>query len=174
MHSFRRLTVWKKAHELALRVHRLTGQIPQRRFAELTLRLREMAPAAAVHIARGSASLEPEEFARALDLASGAARTLDYHLLLAAELEAIERSEYTRLNARIDQICVMLAALRRTVLGGRQADPGRHRRQGADVKSRGPGSRGSATNPHAPGHRPPSRPGSAPTRHRRPDRSPGA
>ena len=178
MHAFRRLTVWKKAHELALRVHRLADQLPPRRFAELTLRLREMAPAPAVHIARGSASPEPEEFARALDLAAGAARTLDYHLLLATELGAVDRSEYTRLNARVDQVCVMLAALRRTVLRGSSTRAPRIRRPAANearetaettraADSASPAAAGEAK----PGRRPP-RPGRVPTRHRRPDRSP--
>jgi four helix bundle protein len=168
MHSFRRLTVWKKAHELALRVYRVADQIPHRRFAELTLRLREIAAAAPAHIARGSASDEPDEFARALDLASGAARALDYQLLLAAELQAMERSEYTRLNARIDQICVMLAALRRTILRDAGSPMAGRSAREADARTT---TAADATSRPVP--RPP-RPAREPSRHRRPDRSRGA
>lgn len=115
MAPFRRLTVWKKAHELVLRVYQSTADVSERQHPGLALQLRGAAASVAARIVEGSARGTPGEFAEFLDAALRLARELDYHLLLASDLGALGRSDYARLNARIDQICRMLVALRKTV-----------------------------------------------------------
>ena len=115
MAPFRKLTVWKKAHELVLRVYEATADLSDRKHPGLAAQLRTAAAAVAARIVEGSGRDSPGEFAEFLDVALRRARELDYHLLLAADLGALGRSDYARLNARIDQVCRMLAALRKTV-----------------------------------------------------------
>lgn len=124
MAPFRRLTVWKKAHELVLRVHESTADVSERRYPGLAAQLRAAATAVAARIVEGCGRDSPGEFAEFLDAALRLARELDYHLLLATDLGALGRSDYARLNARIDQVCRMLVALRTTVLA-RTGHPGR-------------------------------------------------
>jgi four helix bundle protein len=115
MHPFRRLAVWRKAHELALRVYEGTTGISERRFPGLTGQLRRAASSIAATIVEGAGRDTPAQFARFLECAAASARELDYHLLLAADLGAIDRSEQVRLNARVDELSRMLVALRKVV-----------------------------------------------------------
>ncbi|HSA54710.1 MAG TPA: four helix bundle protein [Gemmatimonadaceae bacterium] len=115
MAPFRRLTVWKKAHELVLRVYQATADHSRWQHPGLAAQLRTSAAAVAAKIVEGSARDSPAEFIELLDVALRLARELDYHLLLATDLGALGRSDYARLNARIDQVCRMLLALKKTV-----------------------------------------------------------
>lgn len=115
MSSFRKLSVWRKAHALALRVHEAAAAIPERRFPGLPDRLRTCASDLPAAIAEGTWRESPQEFSDCLRGAIACARDLDYRLLLAADLGAIGRAEHVRLSARVEQVCRMLAALRDTV-----------------------------------------------------------
>lgn len=115
MAPFRRLTVWKKAHELVLRVYESTADLSDRQHPGLAAQLRSAAASVAARIVEGSGRDTPSEFAEFLKEALRLSRELDYHLLLATDLGALGRSDYARLNARIDQVCRMLVALRKTV-----------------------------------------------------------
>jgi hypothetical protein len=55
------------------------------------------------------------QFANFLQQALGSARELDYHLLLARDLELLSTTDHATLEARTDQVTRMLVALRRTV-----------------------------------------------------------
>ena len=70
----------------------------------------------AANIAEGSGQVTPPQFARYLTIALGSARELDYHLLLGKDLGVLPLSDYARLDARINQVSAMLAALRTRVL----------------------------------------------------------
>jgi len=115
MHSFRRLSVWRKAHELVLRVYESTAPVSERRYPGLTSKLRRAATCVAANIAAGAGCDTQVQFARLLGLSLASARELDYHVLLAADLKAIEPSEHVRLTARIDEVCRMLTGLRKTI-----------------------------------------------------------
>lgn len=116
MAPFRKLTVWKKAHELVLRVYESTADVSERQHPGIAAQLRTAAASVAAKIVEGCGHESPGEFAGFLEVTLRLARELDYHLLLATDLGALGRSDYARLSARIDQVCRMLVALRKTVL----------------------------------------------------------
>jgi hypothetical protein len=70
----------------------------------------------AANIAEGSGQVSAAQFARYLAIALGSARELDYHVLVAKDLGLLPPSDYARLDARVDQVCNMLAVLRLRVL----------------------------------------------------------
>ena len=70
----------------------------------------------AANIAEGSGQVTAPQFARYLTIALGSARELDYHLLLGHDLGLYSSSEYARLDARVDEVCRVLVALRLRVL----------------------------------------------------------
>ena len=115
MHPFRRLAVWQKGHELALATYRATEGVSYRRFPGLADQLRRAVCSIPANVAEGSGRDTPEQFAHFLEIAIGSAREVDYLLQLAADLEAIARSDHAKLEARNDQVCRMLVALRATI-----------------------------------------------------------
>ena len=116
MFPFRRLAVWRRAHELALAVHEVTERVYRGRYASLISQMRRSSMSVAANIAAGSAQVTPAQFARYLTIAVGSARELDYHVLLAKDLGLLPMSDYARLDARVDQVAAMVAALRIRVL----------------------------------------------------------
>jgi four helix bundle protein len=116
MFPFRKLAVWQRAHQLTLQVHEVTERVYRGRYAALISQMRRCSMSIAANIAEGSGQVTPAQFARYLTIAIGSARELDYHLLLAKDLGLLPLSDYARLDARINQVSAMLAALRTRVL----------------------------------------------------------
>jgi four helix bundle protein len=138
MHAFRRLNVWRKSHELTLRVYEATAAVSERRFPGLTGQLREAASAIPAKIVDGAGRDSPIEFAQVLTGALASTRELEYIVLLAAEVGAIAASEHVRLSARVDEVSRMLTALRKTVAtqtppSASKGRPKRTRRAGAST-----------------------------------------
>lgn len=113
MYPFRKLTVWRRAHELSLQVHRMTEPaFRQRRYWSLIDQMRRSSMSVAANIAEGSGQVTSAQFARYLTIALGSARELDYHILLAHDLGVLTNSDFARLDARVDQVSRMLAVFR--------------------------------------------------------------
>ena len=115
MYPFRRLNVWRKAHELTLRVYQATASLSERKYPGLTSQLRRSAASIPANIVEGSGRDTQPQFAQFLEISLASARELDYYVLLAADLGAIGSSEHVRLTARIEEVCRMLVSLRKTV-----------------------------------------------------------
>ena len=121
---FRRLAAWRRAHALALQVHEVTERTTRGRYQPLVNQMRRASASVAANIAEGSGQVTAAQFARYLTIALGSARELDYHLLLAHDLGLYSSSDYARLDARVDEVCRVLVALRHRVLenGQRESD----------------------------------------------------
>ncbi|MCC6770166.1 MAG: four helix bundle protein [Gemmatimonadaceae bacterium] len=115
MHPFRKLSVWQKAHELALATYRATDGVSHRRYPGLADQLRRAVISVPANIAEGTGRDTALQLCHFLEIAIASAREVDYLLTLAADLEAIPRSDHAKLEARTDQVCRMLVALRATV-----------------------------------------------------------
>lgn len=116
MYPFRQLAVWRKAHEMSLRIYRLSQGIDWRVYAGLGSQMQRSAPSIPLNIAEGCGRASSRQFAYFLQIAIGSAHELDYQLLLARDLGAIEAAEHIRLEAGVSEICRMLVGLRRRVL----------------------------------------------------------
>ncbi|MBM4194718.1 MAG: four helix bundle protein [Gemmatimonadetes bacterium] len=111
MQDFRKLDVWAKAHELAVMVYRATERTADRRYPGLVAQTRRAAGSIPANIAEGCGHHTSGEFARFLQHAVASASELEYHLLLAHDLELMPVAEYARLEARTTQVRRMLAGL---------------------------------------------------------------
>ena len=89
MQDFRDLKVWQKGHELTLGVYRPTAQFPRDGLYGLTSQMRRSAVSAPANVAEGCCRGADPEFARFLRIAMGAASELEYHCLLARDLELL-------------------------------------------------------------------------------------
>ncbi|MBK6844469.1 MAG: four helix bundle protein [Gemmatimonadetes bacterium] len=115
MQIYKKLTVWQKSHELTLRVYRVSAGFHAHGHSALAGQMRRAAASVSANIAEGTGRSTSAQFANFLQQALGSARELDYHLLLARDLELLSTTDHATLEARTDQVTRMLVALRRTV-----------------------------------------------------------
>jgi four helix bundle protein len=89
MKNFRDLQVWRKAHALTLRCYKATSDFPRHELYGITSQIRRCAASIAANIAEGCGKRGNAEFQRFLGIAAGSASELEYHLLLAHDLELL-------------------------------------------------------------------------------------
>lgn len=111
MRDFRKLTVWQKAHELVIQVYRATAGFPKEEIYGLTSQMRRCGASIPANIAEGCGRHGDAEFRRFLQIAAGSASELEYHLLLANELEYLKVDKYRTLDTQVIEIKRMISSL---------------------------------------------------------------
>jgi four helix bundle protein len=111
MKDFRRLDVWKKAHELTLQVYRLTARFPTTERYGLASQLQRAAASIGANLAEGSGRETDADTRRFVQIASGSACEVEYHLLLARDLGMINEEEYQPLDRNVNEVKRMLVDL---------------------------------------------------------------
>jgi four helix bundle protein len=100
MQDFRNLKVWGKSHALTLDVYRSSRLFPREEMYGLTTQMRRAAASVGANIAEGACRKGDIDFARFLQMATGSASELEYHLLLAHDLELLGSRDYERLSTQ--------------------------------------------------------------------------
>ena len=111
MKDFRDLQVWHKAHLLVLASYRSTGGFPKQEVYGMTSQIRRCAASIAANIAEGCGKRGNGEFQRYLNIAAGSASELEYHFLLARDLNLLDETNYRQLNSGVVEVKRMLASL---------------------------------------------------------------
>ena len=111
MQDFRNLRVWEKAHALTLDVYRFTRCFPRDEIYGLTSQMRRASTSIGANIAEGCCRKGDSEMGRFLYIAMGSGSELEYHLLLARDLQLLKSEEYKRLSTEVTEVKRMLAAL---------------------------------------------------------------
>ena len=111
MKDFRDLRVWEKAHRLTLDVYVTTKHFPREEVYGLTGQMRRCSVSIAANLAEGCGKRGNNEFQRYLQIASGSASELDYHLLLSRDLEFLSSIEYNSLAKELGELRRMLTSL---------------------------------------------------------------
>jgi four helix bundle protein len=111
MKNFRDLRVWERAHALTLDVYRITSAFPREELYGLTSQMRRCSASIGANIAEGCGKRGNSEFQRYLQIASGSASELDYHLLLAKDLSFLSDVDYQRSAKALGELRRMLTAL---------------------------------------------------------------
>ena len=111
MQDFRNLKVWHRAHRLTLGLYRLTTKFPRDELYGLTSQIRRAASSVCANIAEGCGRSSDKEFGRFLYIALGSACELEYHLLLSADLEYLDRVAYVRTNREVVEVKRMISGL---------------------------------------------------------------
>ena len=111
MQSFKNLKVWEKAHVLTLDVYRSSKSFPQEERYGLTSQMRRSSASIGANIAEGCCRKGDCEFGRFLQIAVGSASVLEYHLLLARDLELLNTLDYERLIQGVGEVKRMLTTL---------------------------------------------------------------
>jgi four helix bundle protein len=108
--DYRSLAVWQKAHQLTLSSYRVTGQFPKEELYGLASQIRRAASSIPANIAEGSGRGSNPDFIRFLRIALGSVNELEYHFLLARDLNFLDTENY-------DQLCAAIIELRRMLHG---------------------------------------------------------
>ncbi len=110
MQDFRKLRVWERSHRLVLEVYRASQGFPVREMYGVTGQMRRAAASIPANIAEGCGRRGNAELARYLTIAMGSSTELQYHLLLARDLELMSGPEHLRLDTGVAEVQMMLAA----------------------------------------------------------------
>lgn len=108
MRDFKKLQVWQKAHQLALEVYKVTAGFPQEELYGLTSQMRRCSASIPANIAEGCGRGSSAELARFLHIAMGSASELEYHPLLAHDLNYLNTADYERLTNQVIEVKRML------------------------------------------------------------------
>jgi four helix bundle protein len=109
--DFRNLKVWEKAHALTLDVYKASKCFPREEMYGMTSQMRRASVSIGANIAAGACRKGDVDFARFLQIAAGSASELEYHLILARDLELMKATDYRRLSEEATEVKRMLAAL---------------------------------------------------------------
>lgn len=110
MRDFRELKVWEKGHRLTLAVYKSTASFPRDELYGLTSQIRRSCSSIPANIAEGCGRTGDAELARFLSIAMGSASELEYHLLLAHDLNLLETTQYKRLTREATEVKRMLTS----------------------------------------------------------------
>ena len=110
MKNFRELKVWEKAHHLAVAVYKLTTTFPKDELYGLASQIRRSSVSIPANIAEGCGRDGDAELARFLQIAMGSASEVEYHLLLARDLNLLKESDYEQLASDVTDVKRMLAS----------------------------------------------------------------
>jgi four helix bundle protein len=113
MMPYERLLAWQVAHELALKLFRVTDAWPARERYGITAQLRRAALSAATNIAEGSAKRGSKEFRRFLDIALGSLAEVSYLLRFSRDYGLLTTPAWTSLEefrTRVGQLTWSLYA----------------------------------------------------------------
>jgi four helix bundle protein len=108
MQDYKNLKVWQKSHHLVLAIYKATAKFPKEELYGLTSQIRRAAASIPANMAEGCARGGDPEFARFLHIAQASASELDYHLLLARDLNYLNKTDYERIANDLTEIRRML------------------------------------------------------------------
>ena len=111
MQNFRNLKVWQKAHMLTLDVYKATKTFPREEIYGLTSQIRRASVSIAANIAEGTCRNGDADFGRFLQMAAGSASEVEYHLLLAHDLDLLKTADCQRLSSEVVEVKRMLSSL---------------------------------------------------------------
>ena len=125
MGDFRKLSVWKKAHELALSIYRETSHWPKQELYGLTSQSRRAAVSVAANIAEGCGKNSDGELAKHARQSMGSGSELSYYLILVHDLGYMANARRDELQDALSEVRRMLASLERiSATAAERASPG--------------------------------------------------
>ena len=111
MRDFRHLDVWHKAHAFTLDAYRITENFPKSETFGLANSLRRGAANLTMKIAEGCGRDAIPDYVGCLQQARGMGMEVEYQLLLAHDLQFIERTAYEGLQHQVIEVRKMLTGV---------------------------------------------------------------
>lgn len=111
MQDFKNLQVWQMPHQMTLDIYSATRDFPSDERFGLTSQLRRASASIAANLAEGCSRGSDSDFARFVQIATGPASEVNYHLLLAKDLGYLDAQTYGELTTNGESVKRMLIAL---------------------------------------------------------------
>jgi four helix bundle protein len=140
MGDFTKLSVWKKAHAVTLRIYHETARWPRHELFGLISQSRRAAVSVPANIAEGCGKNSDAELARHARNSLGSSSELAYYLILAHDLSYMQQSDRDDLQSDLSEVRRMLASLERvSAMAAERASPGSklHRKSAPAVRADG-------------------------------------
>src|SRR4051794_12407901 len=116
MRDYHRLEIWRRAHALAIAIHKAARRLRGSEFAALRSQLTRAADSIATNIVEGCGAATVREFARFLDISIKSASETEYHLLSAKDRHALPDHEWQKHSSEAVEIRRMTYAYRQRLL----------------------------------------------------------
>ena len=116
MSDYKKLSVWRKAHALALNVHRVAVRLKGSDYAALRSQMMRASMSIPTNIVEGAGQQSRKDFGRFIRFALNSTSELEYHLTVARDIQAIQPVEAESLLAQTIEVRKMLHGLLRRVL----------------------------------------------------------
>ena len=113
MSDFKNLKVWRKAHALALNVHRVAVRIRGAEFVSLRGQMIRAALSIPTNVVEGNGQESPQQFARFVRFSLNSTSELEYHLIVARDARAITATDFDSLSSQTVEVRKMLYGLLR-------------------------------------------------------------
>lgn len=115
MQDFRQLNAWRRAHDLTLKVYKVSRPFSQTELYGPTSQIRRSAASIGANLAEGCGRQGDGGFGRFVGIALGSASELEYHLLLASDLGLLDEKTHDELANETTGIERMLVASMKAV-----------------------------------------------------------
>jgi four helix bundle protein len=109
--NYKELKVWQKSYELCLEIYTITAKFPREEIYGLTSQIRRSVVSIPSNIAEGYGRKTTLDYIRMLYISYGSVCELETQILLAGDLDLIEKSELGILKKDIAEIERMLRVL---------------------------------------------------------------
>jgi four helix bundle protein len=119
MKDFRKLLVWQKSHQMTVEIYQITAFFPKGEMYGLTNQIRRAAVSVSANIAEGCGRGSDSELARFLQISMGSASELEYHLLLARDINYLENEKHESIELKVIEIKRMLSSFINRLKTGR-------------------------------------------------------
>ena len=105
------LEVFKRAHQLTLKIYKISENFPKDEIYGLISQMKRAAASICANLLEGSYRLNRPEYRQFVGIARGSSGELKYHVMLAKDLGYISQDDYASLKIELDEISKMLRGL---------------------------------------------------------------
>ncbi|UCS94586.1 four helix bundle protein [Echinicola marina] len=111
MHNYKEFKVWQRSIKLTVEIYRVSRFFPSEEKFGLTSQIRRCAISVPSNISEGAGRKSDREFAQFLAVSHGSICELETQLIVAKELEFIEKNDFDTLSEEINELQKMLYTL---------------------------------------------------------------
>jgi len=116
MRDYKKLEVWKKAHQLTLIVYRdVLPLFPKHETFSLASQTKRAAYSIPLNIVEGCGKNTEKDFTNYLDISLGSTHELEYCCLLSRDLDYLSAEIFDKVNNDVNQVKAMLIGLIKSI-----------------------------------------------------------
>jgi four helix bundle protein len=108
MRNFLNLEIWKRSHQLTLKIYKITKYFPKEEIFGLTTQMRRSSSSIPTNVAEGCGRNSNPQLANFLQIASGSCSELQYQIILSKDLSYITEEVFNELLTDVIEVRRMI------------------------------------------------------------------